>query len=349
MSVNVNPVQIEFQEENSKPMTKEIYRILELYSGIGGMRFSLEAAGIPHEIVAAFDVNPVVNDIYRHNFGSCGHSQKNILSLTTTEIESMKLDMITMSPPCQPFTRVGLKKDMEDARSSSFLHLLSIVSQLQRKPMYLLIENVQGFESSDARNVLIQTIEKSGYRYQEFLLTPQGFGIPNSRLRYYLIAKVKDVEFSFAESEQVLHSIPHTVNSWKFHCQKCQAITANEDILCPLKHFLEEKPTEYFESFLVSDSVLLKYWSVFDIVNEDGHNSCCFTKAYQRYAQGTGSILFSCRCPDADDIFKQVMKSHDVKTQLILLTKLKLRYFTPKEIANLMCFPYNFSMYAFIH
>ncbi|GFQ72761.1 hypothetical protein TNCT_165231 [Trichonephila clavata] len=324
-------------------MTKEKYRVLELFSGIGGMRFSFDASGIPYEIVAAIDVNPVVNDIYCHNFSSCGHSQKNILSFTTTEIESMNLDIITMSPPCQPFTRVGLKKDIQDARSSSFLHILDILNHLHRKPMYLLIENVQGFENSQARNVLIETIKKSGYRYQEFLLTPQDFGIPNSRLRYYLIAKVKSARFSFAESQQVLRSFPDTISSWKFHCGKCQLMTIGKDNFCPLKHFLEERSTEYFESYLVPDSVLLKYWSVFDIVREESHNSCCFTKAYQRYAQGTGSILLSCRYSDVDSIFEKVMKSDNVETQLFLLRTLKLRYFTPKEIANLMCFPDNFS------
>ncbi|GIX70604.1 tRNA-methyltransferase [Caerostris extrusa] len=84
------------------------------------MRFSLDAIGIPYEVVAAIDVNPIVNKIYQYNFGSQGHSQKNILSFTTDDIENMKLDIITMSPPCQPFTRVGLQKDIEDARSISF-------------------------------------------------------------------------------------------------------------------------------------------------------------------------------------------------------------------------------------
>ncbi|GBL97373.1 tRNA (cytosine(38)-C(5))-methyltransferase [Araneus ventricosus] len=123
------PHQNVLQKENLTNLVKERYRLLELYCGIGGMRFALDAARIPYEVVAAIDINPVVNTIYQHNFGSQGHYQKNILSFTTDDIENMKLDIITMSPPCQPFTRVGLKKDTEDERSKSFLHILKIINE----------------------------------------------------------------------------------------------------------------------------------------------------------------------------------------------------------------------------
>jgi site-specific DNA-cytosine methylase len=48
---------------------------LEFYSGIGGMHFACErAANLGHipavEVLAAFDINPVANAVYEHNFGS---------------------------------------------------------------------------------------------------------------------------------------------------------------------------------------------------------------------------------------------------------------------------------------
>ena len=47
-------------------------------------------------------------------------------SLSAKQLDEMKIDMIVMSPPCQPFTRVGKKLDKEDIRTKSFLHLLSL-------------------------------------------------------------------------------------------------------------------------------------------------------------------------------------------------------------------------------
>ncbi|KAF8784641.1 tRNA (cytosine(38)-C(5))-methyltransferase-like [Argiope bruennichi] len=325
-----------FQKENST--NKERYRLLELYCGIGGMRFALNAAGIPYEIVAAIDINPVVNAIYKHNFGSQGHYQKNILSFTSSDIENMKIDIITMSPPCQPFTRVGLKKDIEDERSKSFLHILTILNELQRKPFYILLENVMGFEKSEARNALIQTMEISGYRYQEFLLTPQDFYIPNSRLRYYLIAKLREERFSFIESQQLLREMPNS-SSYRFECPEwCH----NKLTIYPLKYFLE-KESGNLELYLIPDHVLLKYWSVFDIVDENNCNSCCFTKAYHRYARGTGSVLLSIEPSEGYRILQLASESEDTKERLTLLKQLGLRYFTPKEVANIMLYPDNFS------
>ncbi|GIX79435.1 hypothetical protein CDAR_228681 [Caerostris darwini] len=143
-------------------------------------------------------------------------------------------------------------------------------------------------------------------------------------------------------STDILLEIPNISNCWKYPCTKCVQAKTNEDEACPLKHFLEDKSDEYFESYLIPDDVLLKYWSVFDIVTDNSCNSCCFTKAYHRYAQGTGSVILAVKEAEADDIFDRVRKSEDTQVQLTLLKKLKLRYFTPKEIANIMCFPNSF-------
>lgn len=51
-----------------------------------------------------------------------------------------------MSPPCQPYTRIGLQQGSVDARAKSFLHLLNVLGEMEHKPKYILVENVKGFE-----------------------------------------------------------------------------------------------------------------------------------------------------------------------------------------------------------
>lgn len=51
-----------------------------------------------------------------------------------------------MSPPCQPYTRIGLQQGSVDARAKSFLHLLNVLGEMEHKPRYILVENVKGFE-----------------------------------------------------------------------------------------------------------------------------------------------------------------------------------------------------------
>lgn len=103
--------------------------------------------------------------------------------------------MILMSPPCQPFTRNGLKGDNTDPRSCAFTHLLNILPELNIK--YILIENVKGFETSVMHDKLISALESNDFTYQEFLLSPTQFGVSNARLRYYCLAKKKPLQFCF--------------------------------------------------------------------------------------------------------------------------------------------------------
>jgi len=83
---------------------------------------------------------------------------------------------------------------------------------LSRSPNYILMENVKGFETSDTREHFVCTLKACGYSYQEFLLSPTQLGIPNSRLRYYLLAKKKPLQFCFPTCDEVIK------RSWRvFH------------------------------------------------------------------------------------------------------------------------------------
>ncbi|KAL0327599.1 UNVERIFIED_CONTAM: tRNA (cytosine(38)-C(5))-methyltransferase 2 [Sesamum angustifolium] len=95
------------RKEEGKP-----WRVLEFYSGIGGMRYSLIEAGVGAEVVEAFDINDVANDVYEHNFGHRPH-----------------------------------QKGSSDARASSFLKILELIPQTSRPPLMLFVENVVGFEA----------------------------------------------------------------------------------------------------------------------------------------------------------------------------------------------------------
>ncbi|RKP15146.1 S-adenosyl-L-methionine-dependent methyltransferase [Piptocephalis cylindrospora] len=102
--------------EAEKPL-----RVLEFYSGIGGMW-------------GAFDINTTANEVYRHNFPQSRLHQK------------QAADMYLMSPPCQPYTRLGNQQGSLDPRAKSFIYLLDIIGQLNQPPRYILVENVKGFE-----------------------------------------------------------------------------------------------------------------------------------------------------------------------------------------------------------
>jgi tRNA (cytosine38-C5)-methyltransferase len=199
-----------------------------------------------------------------------------------------------MSPPCQPYTRIGLQQGSQDARAKSFLHLLKVLGEMENKPKYILVENVKGFEESDSRDMLVDTLKHCDYTYQEFLLTPLQIGIPNSRMRYYLLAKLKPLSFAEPPTNTIIGYIPHSSISKEFvdtRLIKDEEELVNESAkpIDPVSKYLEH--LDHYDTYLVPDKVLAKHSQVFDVVKPSSHRSCCFTKGYFHYAQGTGSVL----------------------------------------------------------
>ncbi|XP_009198080.1 tRNA (cytosine(38)-C(5))-methyltransferase isoform X5 [Papio anubis] len=311
----------------------EPLRVLELYSGVGGMHHALRESCIPAQVVAAIDVNTVANEVYKYNFPHTQLLAKTIEGITLEEFDRLSFDMILMSPPCQPFTR----------------------------------------------DLFIQTIENCGFQYQEFLLSPTSLGIPNSRLRYFLIAKLQSEPLPFQAPGQVLMQFPkiESVHPQKdtmdvenkiqekniepnisfdssTQCSGKDAIlfkleTAEEihrknqqdsDLSVKmLKDFLEDDTD--MNQYLLPPKSLLRYALLLDIVQPTCRRSVCFTKGYGSYIEGTGSVLQTAEDVQIENIYKSLTKLSQ-EEQITKLLMLKLRYFTPKEIANLLGFPPEF-------
>ena len=86
------------------------------------------------------------------------------------------------------------------------------------------MENVKGFDEGEARKFLVDMLKSQNYFFQvwlinnfintysihtkldlnfkEFLLSPIQFGIPNSRLRYFLIARLNE-PFNFETQPEI--------------------------------------------------------------------------------------------------------------------------------------------------
>ncbi|KAJ8276924.1 hypothetical protein GJAV_G00069420 [Gymnothorax javanicus] len=359
-------------------------RVLELFSGIGGMHYALKECGVPAQVVAAVDVNTTANEIYRHNFPDTPLWAKTIEGLTLDDFNKLDFDMILMSPPCQPFTRIGLQGDVSDPRTKSFLHILHVLPRLAKRPRFLLLENVKGFETSSARDALVKVLLDCGYSYQEFLLSPTCLGIPNSRLRYFLIARASSESFPFHSTTEILEAFPESTRSesadsapkstprpscnprtnedgeeghvlYKMETardlekKRCQD---SDESVRRIQEFLEEEEEDEreegrgsrrgMEQYLLLPKTLLRYAVLMDIVQPSCRRSVCFTKGYGHYVEGTGSVLQSCSDAKVETAFADLDVLTD-EQKLQQLSKLRLRYFSPREIANLMGFPSDFS------
>ncbi|XP_056221046.1 tRNA (cytosine(38)-C(5))-methyltransferase isoform X3 [Seriola aureovittata] len=350
-------------------------------------------SGIPGHVVAAIDINTTANQIYRHNFPDTPLWNKTIEGIALDDFNKLSFDMILMSPPCQPFTRIGLQGDISDPRTKSFLYVLDLLPRLHRLPRFILLENVKGFESSAARELLVKTLTGCGYSFQEFMVSPTSVGIPNSRLRYFLIAKMSTSFSTQARSEvrsqarsehsqsstsdrvciQLPDVFPHFAEADSSEqptvlsptcpgsCQSEEEVregqvlykletaadaqrkrSQNQDLsIRQIQDFLEPQREGDLEQHLLPPRTLLRYALLLDIVQPTCRRSVCFTKGYGRYVEGTGSVLQGCTETQMESVFAGLDQvSEEEKVQQLL--KLKLRYFTPREVANLMGFPQSF-------
>ncbi|GAB4854130.1 C-5 cytosine-specific DNA methylase [Ancistrocladus abbreviatus] len=346
----------------------EPLRVLEFYSGVGGMRYSMIKAGVNAEIVEAFEINDIANDVYECNFGHRPY-QGNIQSLNAADLDNYQAHVWLLSPPCQPYTRQGLQKDSRDARAFSFLNILELIPELSQAPLMLFVENVVGFETSDTHGRMIDVLEKTGFVTQEFILSPLQFGVPYSRPRYFCLAKRKPASF---KSPQYTNQLLLNPSPLFGHCdvaeinapdqsrescenliQSCKPIEKFLEFMCSNSH--DEKETGFsstenispalskpvkrceetigsdgfsLDQYFVPDNLIDRWGSAMDIVYPDSRRCCCFTKSYYRYVKGTGSLLANIQ--------------PKIKDKLSLLKEQHLRYFTPREVANLHSFPKEF-------
>ncbi|KAL7748860.1 cell wall biogenesis and architecture protein [Sorochytrium milnesiophthora] len=176
------------KKTTEKKVSKNI-RALEFFSGIGGFRYAFLESQVRGEVVKAFDMNTNANHVYAHNFQDqpCVSA---IEYLSVQDIDRHRANAWFLSPPCQPFTRGGKLLDDADPRSKALLHLMNdILPHLAQPPRYILLENVLNFERSRCRERLVSVLARMGYEMAECLIEPTQLGVPNSRLRYYLLAR----------------------------------------------------------------------------------------------------------------------------------------------------------------
>lgn len=325
-------------------------------------------AGVNSQIVEAFEINNKANDVYQHNFGHRPY-QGNIQSLTDADLDGYRAHTWLLSPPCQPYTRQGLQKHSADARAFSFLNILELIPRMSKPPDMLFVENVVGFETSDTRAKMVEILAKSDFVTQEFILSPLQFGVPYSRPRYFCLAKRKPLSFQCQLFNNQLLLFPITLfgneenmaigendqsqEKWDKLIDSCQSIEmfleftsssnqvdmetsslvttdASANNLETSEKFVEQDVFDFssIDQFMVPLSLIERWGSAMDIVYPDSKRCCCFTKSYYRYVKGTGSLLATVQP-------KNKGKTSSLKEQC-------LRYFTPREVANLHSFPEDF-------
>ncbi len=155
------------------------FTVLELFSGLGGCAAAVAGRA---EVVAAVDTSELAAAAYRANWPHPMWTK----NLAVRRLVLPTADLWWASPPCQPHTVRGARRDLDDPRAASFLILLERVRAA--RPRYFALENVPGFIDSRAHAALRSLLNELGYTVWETSLCPTALGEPVERRRYYLVA-----------------------------------------------------------------------------------------------------------------------------------------------------------------
>jgi DNA (cytosine-5)-methyltransferase 1 len=169
------------------------FKFIDLFAGIGGFAAALGAFG--GKSVYSVEIDAAAAKVYELNWG---HSPLGDITEDANE-STMNVpahDILAAGFPCQPFSKSGAQRGMEETRGTLYWNILQIIKS--HHPTIVLLENVRNLAGPRHRReweVIIQTLRDEGYRVSE---TPAVFsphllpkalgGRPQIRERVFITA-----------------------------------------------------------------------------------------------------------------------------------------------------------------
>ncbi len=164
---------------NKKP------RVVDLFSGCGGMTLGFENAGFA--VVAAFDNWKPAVEVYKANF------KHPITQIDLNEDEALDLiqaekpDVIVGGPPCQDFSIAG-GRDFSGKRANLTLRFAEIV--IDTKPKYFVMENVYNIQGTPVLFKVLEQFSEAGYGLTHGVFDASLMNVPQKRKRYFVIGEL---------------------------------------------------------------------------------------------------------------------------------------------------------------
>ena len=182
-------------------------KIIDLFSGVGGLSLGFEMEGF--ESVVAIDFWDDAIKTYNRN-----RKDKVGISMDVTQfndellpniLKEHKIDGIIGGPPCQGFSTARLSNATEkigkinESRNHLYLEFFRTVNIV--RPKFFLIENVRGLVSANKGAFVKDIIERFGgigYNVSYKILNASDYGVPQNRQRVFFVGLLES-KFEFPE------------------------------------------------------------------------------------------------------------------------------------------------------
>ena len=174
-----------------------MYRSIDLFAGIGGIRLGFEAVGGKCVFSSEFDKDACTT--YKANFGDYPFGD-------ITKIDADKIpdfDVLLAGFPCQTFSIIGKKEGFKDeTRGTLFFEIERILKA--KKPRAFMLENVRNLVAHDKGKtfkVIMSHLEALGYTVYAKVLNALDYGCIQKRERIIIVGFLDKVSFSFPKKE----------------------------------------------------------------------------------------------------------------------------------------------------
>lgn len=165
------------------------YKVVSLFSGIGGLDLGFEYAGF--EIVWANDFDKFAVETYSENVNKKIH----LGDIRALKNEVPDHDVLIGGFPCQPFSTLGnLEGFRDENRGNLFFDIADIVAR--KKPKIVVLENVKNLLNHDGGktfSTIINVFDSLGYQVFHAILNSKDYGVPQQRNRIFIVAINRNV------------------------------------------------------------------------------------------------------------------------------------------------------------
>lgn len=236
---------------------------VSLFSGIGGVDCGFKMVGFNPIASVEFDED---NAEYSKDCERSHHQNFPNAKFYLEPVQKMagrlpKCDILQASPVCAHYSAAanlgqGMREEKED------LEMAEAVTQVLRdcSSSYFMLEQVPGYLDSQSFELIAQSLEGGGYRYDYKILDLADYGIPQSRKRLILLAG-RDRVWRFPEEQRRV--------GWK------EAIAGIELEPCTLTRRQQSNLIAQVADYDLSQGILVQRIGLNIVVRQ--HNEPCFT------------------------------------------------------------------------
>lgn len=173
--------------------THNTIRFADLFAGVGGFAAALRGFGFEHAY--AVEIDEAAAAVYERNWG------ENPLGDITLDANDKVMnvpehDILAGGFPCQPFSKSGAQRGMDEVRGTLFFNIETIIRA--RKPTIVILENVRNLAGPRHRHeweVIIDHLRNAGYQvsstpavFSPHKIKPEYGGAPQVRERVFITA-----------------------------------------------------------------------------------------------------------------------------------------------------------------